>query len=1596
MDAKRLVTLVADSRRGSGYLIGPRLVLTSAHVVGRPGAEVRLAPPGEPLRHTGVVVWCGRPDGPDDAALVRVEDEPWPALPGAPVRWGRLVTARPGQPAETWGVPRVAQDPQQPGARPAPREFRQIGATVNPGTGIVGRRHRLDLREHPPEWRERGTLPWGGLSGAPMFCGDLLTGVLYGESAHSGHAALDAVPASVLFEQDGFRAALAEHGVAAVLEPVEFQELTKRAGPGAAGAPSSPAALLQAGRQVVDFHGRAELVASLVDWCAEPGPGVRLLHGPGGQGKTRLAHHLSALLTDRPNGDEPWVVLWPPEHAEAGQLTAVRDAAAPLLVVLDYAETRAAQLSALLEAAVRHHGATPFKLLLLARAAGEWWSGAPLAPGADEAVQDLLDEAWVEALPPLEADPAARPEAYRRAAAAFAAALPRVRGRQAHDWPALLAGLTPPALTGAGLGNALTLHMIALADLLDAAARASRNEASRNGAPGRDAEDRLLRHESGYWRSASGANGLSSAVSWETLTDAMAAAVLLSTEEQPSGDALLRRVPALADQTYDRRRHVRRWIESLYPPSDDGPWGTLQPDRLAERFVGRHLLADPGFAPALLRGGDPGDGTDRPPLSPAQAARFLTLLTRAAAHPPLLGRLDGQIARLCADFLPLLGGAAVEVATQVEEPAPLLGALRALTADPATPLPELAALADRLPMSSYNLAPWAVELSERLVADHRERHTGATGDKADGTAFRPVVFAGRLREYALRLVNLGRHEEALRPLGEVVALLEAPAATGSAVARSGLAATRNDLAVCLNALGRRQEALAPAVDAVARYRALVRSGSVPGLTDVRLRSHLVSSLNTLASVQGDLGRTEEARATMTEAVGLRRALAAETADEELLAALASNLNNLSLWCRALGRLEEALAAADEAVRILEPLAEANPDAYLESLALTLGTQSNCLGDMDRPEPAMAAIERSVTVRRRLARARPEVYEADLASSLNSLAIALGEFGRYAAAAAAIHESVGLYRKLVDAQPDAYRHELAMSLNTLANHLSDVADYGGALAAAREAAEIYGALARELPEAFAADAAMSLLTLAGRLGENGRFGEAVEVVEQAIGRYRQLAEARPEAATPGLATGLNNLAGYLRSLGRLAESIAAVSEAVDLVAQLAAGNPDAFRPTLALHQAHRARCLHDLGRSAEAVTAMRQAVETSRQLALRSPAVHAEPLAQRLGVHSVLLNAVGAKEEALEVAREAIEVRRRLAQADPEPGPSSSEQRLSQSLEWAGHVLGALGRPAEAAAVTQEAAEMLRRLLARAGSPELRLALVASLGSLGIHLMQAGLRLEALAALEEATALMEELAPADRQRPAFLPSRLLFGLLLLGAGRPEEAVRAAGDAVADSETVVGAEPGYLPVLIGALTSHGTILGELDKHERALTTLDRAVELARPAVEAGADAGTAADRFSLALALQARGEVLSRLPDRTGEALRATEESVTLHLALAAENPAGYEAALAQALPGHGLRLAEAGLHEAAAATTEEAVDRYRALTGTDRTAHEVGLAEALCAFARARLLAGRRPPEALAAVEESLAVARALAVREPAVVARLLRLAEETRAGLLAG
>ncbi|MCQ8836636.1 ATP-binding protein, partial [Streptomyces malaysiensis] len=137
---------------------------------------------------------------------------------------------------------------------------------------------------------------------------------------------------------------------------------------------AQPSRLLRTGHEIVEFVGRETELATLRSWReghrGRPHVVVRLIHGPGGRGKTRLA--AQAARTWRQDGWNVFRANPRPNRSArpTREIPPIEDASGTLVVV-DYAqEWDADNLLRLIHDMSSQ--ASPVLILLLARSAGAW------------------------------------------------------------------------------------------------------------------------------------------------------------------------------------------------------------------------------------------------------------------------------------------------------------------------------------------------------------------------------------------------------------------------------------------------------------------------------------------------------------------------------------------------------------------------------------------------------------------------------------------------------------------------------------------------------------------------------------------------------------------------------------------------------------------------------------------------------------------------------------------------------------------------------------------------------------------------------------------------------------------------------------------------------------------------------------------------------------------------------------------------------------------------------------------------------------------------------------------------------------------------
>ncbi|MFC8275763.1 NACHT domain-containing protein [Streptomyces sp. NPDC057271] len=231
MDPQRLVLVRTGGPDGigSGYLVGPQLVLTALHVVLPEGrwaerVEARVGHPrfGEFVRRRAEVCWPDTLHGipPEDALDVALLwlDTPVPAG-GGPVRWGR-----PGGvariPFKGAGFPAFAADSESAAHVEDLEGDLPVVSTSRPGWV-------LNSRDWPARGRQ-GERPWAGASGSAVFCHGRLVGVAVEDDRTMDWRRLHAVPIHEALNLPGFARLVIRHGHPGTTAQVE--EVSTRTG----------------------------------------------------------------------------------------------------------------------------------------------------------------------------------------------------------------------------------------------------------------------------------------------------------------------------------------------------------------------------------------------------------------------------------------------------------------------------------------------------------------------------------------------------------------------------------------------------------------------------------------------------------------------------------------------------------------------------------------------------------------------------------------------------------------------------------------------------------------------------------------------------------------------------------------------------------------------------------------------------------------------------------------------------------------------------------------------------------------------------------------------------------------------------------------------------------------------------------------------------------------------------------------------------------------------------------------------------------------------------------------------------------------------
>ncbi|MBB3080113.1 trypsin-like peptidase domain-containing protein [Streptomyces violarus] len=1193
-------------RYGSGLLVG-REVLTAAHVVcGAKSVSVRGPDKVErPALLEGALV--GDSDG-CDMALLPVPD----ADEASGVELALVRRDGPGGEAveDCWSVgypvsQEVRRDAPVPSRRV--RETLEVRGHIPPLSGLVEGLLSLKVTHEPRSLPERqireGKSEWSGMSGAPVFAGDHLVGVVGEHALARGTSDLTVVPFSHpdaapwmrrLGVTDPGTLPMVPRLAALVADP----QLPLR---------PPPSSLLRGEFGIVPFHGREDELRWLAEWCQDAGQAsVRLVTAPGGQGKTRLARELCTRI-----GPE-WTAGFIRPTATVEEIATLARRRGPCLLVVDYAETLAPQIRTIVNAFTT---APRLRLLLLARSAGDWLD--KLREDAEESLAALLLGAEELALEPLPPDVGDRQSVFRQARDAFA-------DRLGMD-PATVQ--PPPDLGESRYGLTLTLHMAALAALLDAAA--DDGDKPDPHPRWRDPAVRVLDHERAYWRRAAAALGLE--LGAEVLDQVVAVATLYAPADRDAANRLLAHLGDLADQPQLVRSRCLAWAAQLHP--GDRPLPPLQPDLLGEEHVARVLRQTPAVVDALASVAEEDE-----------VRQALRVLGRAAPRHDHLVPLLRRLVHSDPALLPI----AVEVAAQLREPGPLVATIT----EDLSPLDDPAILLQvmrTLPPRTVALADLALLVDQRLV------------DLLEPAVDLHPEFVGSLVNLGRRLYNVGAYDQALAVGRRAVAALDG--APDSASRGDDLVLARKVVSDAQVALGHPEQALAADRAAVRHYEQRYEADPAG------YRGELVHALCDRWRGLTALQRHREAARFSARLLKLVQEMSGDSEPESQVS-IARSLQSIADAMMETGNIDQALVLARDSVRLARSLAVWRPDAYRGTLASALVGTAGILGYYGRPREAEELAREAVEIREVLSARWPERYTSESVSARDLHAGTLLDLGHTAEAfdamATCIHE---LTPHLVR-QPEAHLSETVHLLGNLATAATRSGRHPRALELLNDLETWCRSASEEsghppFPHTKRQRLLGAILATRCTIQQDARqYADAVRSGEQAVAALRaSMAEDRTTFKTRAdLAVAYADLALAQGHSQRVAACLDSTAKAIETI-RAAQDARHAQRVNIAVAVTSVVRILLDAGEDVAAEKYAGLAVDMLRPEAALNPAKRAE-LAIALYQHAVTLNRVGSPRR-LHVINEVINLRSRLAEEDPSP---QAQEGLDLALRLRGNML----------------------------------------------------------------------------------------------------------------------------------------------------------------------------------------------------------------------------------------------------------------------------------------------------------------------------------------
>ncbi|TFK23890.1 hypothetical protein FA15DRAFT_670093 [Coprinopsis marcescibilis] len=340
--------------------------------------------------------------------------------------------------------------------------------------------------------------------------------------------------------------------------------------------------------------------------------------------------------------------------------------------------------------------------------------------------------------------------------------------------------------------------------------------------------------------------------------------------------------------------------------------------------------------------------------------------------------------------------------------------------------------------------------------------------------------AGALANQAIYLANTKHTSRSIRRSKEAIAIWRRILEDGivrHARIEADLAYTLHSLAYHLRNCDRNLEAIEAIEESLSLRRRLVET-SIGSLGTLEV--HMADSLHNYAALLADLKRTDEAITAGLKAISIRRRYLAIYRNEGVIPIkpivletdLAWSLHNIADHYYTCDRYQDAVASVTEAVQIRRKLVDRDPanTEYNSSLAVSLHNYSRyqLSANASGYEKSIEAASECAEIRRKLAEENAEAFETLYAASLATIAYYYEEWQRYDCAILAVIKAANQYRRMIDrglannTRYSVFRYslELAHALRRHAWYLCAIGQYDEAADPSHTCRDMYNALAQQ--------------------------------------------------------------------------------------------------------------------------------------------------------------------------------------------------------------------------------------------------------------------------------------------------------------------------------------------------------------------------------------------------------------------------------------------------------------------------------------------------------------------------------------------------------